>query len=148
MDVPGCYNESMDLKDKNSVIAAFKEVFEANIVTWRGLLSDDRMGNEMSAITPEEIKVFDISMADYPAMVALYEAYEAILDICDMGTYDKELCVAMREAMGFPKTVSVEEFQALGQVLGVSYRNAAAMYHKVAFGYVRAGLTTYRDETT
>lgn len=47
--------------------------------------------------------------------------------------------------MGFQMTVPVEDFQALALVLGVSCRNAAAMYYKVAFRYVRAGTTKYRD---
>tara|TARA_R110002072_G_scaffold302300_2_gene484648 strand:- start:7213 stop:7341 length:129 start_codon:yes stop_codon:yes gene_type:complete len=36
--------------------------------------------------------------------------------------------------------------QALGQVVGVSYRDASAMFYKVHFWEIRSGQIRYKDE--
>ena len=82
-------------------------------------------------------------------MAALYEAYEAVKNICDMGSYDLELCAAMRDALDLEDNarITVEEMQALGQVVGVSYREAFAMFYKVHFAEIRSGLIRFKDES-
>jgi hypothetical protein len=66
-----------------------------------------------------------------------------------MANYDPELCAAMRQEIGLDDTdrITVEEMQALGQVVGVTYREAFAMFYKVQFAEIRSGLFRFKDET-
>tara|TARA_R110002124_G_scaffold211838_1_gene378070 strand:+ start:4131 stop:4541 length:411 start_codon:yes stop_codon:yes gene_type:complete len=130
-------------------IAKFKDAFRKSVACWQSLFDEGRTGTEYASITPEEREVFGIQSERYAAMAALYEAYEAVKNICDMGSYDLELCAAMRDALDLEDNarITVEEMQALGQVVGVSYREAFAMFYKVHFAEIRSGLIRFKDES-
>lgn len=127
----------------------FRTAFSRSVVVWQSLFDEGREGTEYAIITPEEREVFGIQPARYAAMVALFEAYEAVKNICDMGSYEADLCAAMRDALDLKDDshISVEEMQALGQVVGVTYREAFAMFYKVHFAEIRSGQLRYKDET-
>lgn len=129
---------------------AFRADFRRSVACWQSLFDEDRTGTEYAALTPAEIEVFEIRPERYAAMVALFEAYEAVKNICDMGTYSTDLCAAMHEALGLEDNarISVEEMQALGEVVGVTYREAFAMFYKVHFAEIRSGLFRFKDEQT
>ena len=133
----------------DTTIANFRAAFRRNVACWKSLFDEGRTGTEYAFITPEEVEVVGIRMERYPAMVALFEAYEAVKNICDMGSYDGDLCAAMRQELDLEddSQIKVEEMQALGQVVGVSYRDASAMFYKVLFWERRAGLTRFKYET-
>lgn len=133
---------------KRSPLADFKDAFRRSVACWQSLFDEGRSGTEYAVITQEEIEVFGILLERYAAMVALYEAYEAVKNICDMGSYDPDLCAAMRRELSLKDNgrISVEEIQTLGQVVGVSYRDASAMFYKVMFWERRVGLTRFKDE--
>lgn len=129
-------------------IAEFKDAFRRSVACWQSLFDEGRSGTEYAALSSEEIEVFGIRRERYAAMVALYEAYEAVKNICDMGSYDLSLCAAMREALDLKDDarITVEEMQALGQVVGVTYHEAFAMFYKVHFSEIRSGLIRFKDE--
>lgn len=129
-------------------IAGFKDAFRRSVACWQSLFDEGRSGTEYAALSSEEIEVFGIRRERYAAMVALYEAYEAVKNICDMGTYDLALCAAMRDALDLEDDarITVEEIQALGQLVGVTYREAFAMFYKVHFAEIRSGAIGYKDE--
>lgn len=133
---------------KNSTLADFKDAFRRNAAVWQSLLDEGRAGTEYAALSPEEIEVFDIQLERYAPMVALYEAYEAVKNICDMGSYSADLRAAMRQELDLKDDghMSAVEMQKLGQVVGVSYRDASAMFYKVMFWERRVGLTRFKDE--
>lgn len=135
------------MKD-NRAISDFKNAFWRSTAVWQSLFDEGRAGTEYAVITPEEIEVFGIQRERYAAMVALYEAYEAVKNICDMGSYSATLCAAMRQELGLKDDghISAVEMQKLGQVVGVSYRDASAMFYKVMFWERRVGLTRFKDE--
>lgn len=135
---------------RDAILADFKDAFRRNVACWQSIFDEGRYGTEYAIITPEERVVFGIQSERYAAMVALFEAYEAVKDICDMGSYDPSLCAAMRDALDLKDNahISVEEMQALGQVVGVSYREAFAMFYKVHFAEIRSGLIRYKDESS
>jgi hypothetical protein len=130
-------------------LAEFRAAFRRSVAFWQSLFDEGRTGSEYAALSPEEIEVFDIRTERYAAMVALYEAYEAVKNICDMGSYDLDLCAAMRDAFNIKDNarITVEEMQALGQVVGVTYRESFAMFYKVHFAEIRSGLIRFNDET-
>ena len=132
----------------DTTIANFRAAFRRSVACWKSLFDEGRTGTEYAFITPEEVEVFGIRMERYPAMVALFEAYEAVKNICDMGSYDVDLCATMRQELDLEddSQIKVEEMQALGQVVGVSYRDASAMFYKVLFWERRTGLTRFKDE--
>jgi len=133
-------------------LSEFQDAFHRNTDAWKRLLDDGRFGTEYAVITPEEMTVFQITPEAYPAMVALWEAYEAIKGICDFGVYPNEMCQAMRSHLGFPDhtvpKIDVAEFQRLGLTVGVSYRDAHAMFHKVKFQEIQEGVRKFKDETS
>lgn len=131
-----------------AVIADFKEAFRRSVACWQSIFDEGQYGTEFAIITPAEREVFGIHPKRYAAMVALYEAYEAVKDICDMGSYDLGLCAAMRDALELKDNarITIEEMQALGQVVGVTYREAFAMFYKVHFAEIRSGLICFKDE--
>ena len=118
--------------DAKPTFDAFRADFRRSVACWQSLFDKGRTGTEYAALTPAEIEVFEIRPERYAAMVALFEAYEAVKNICDIGTYSADLCAAMREA--------------LGQVVGVTYREAFAMFYKVHFAEIRSGLFRFKDE--
>lgn len=130
-------------------LSDFRAAFRRSVACWQSLFDEGRAGTEYAIITPEEREVFGIQPTRYAAMVALFEAYEAVKNICDMGSYDLGLCAAMRDTLDLQDDarVTVEEMQALGQVVGVSYREAFAMFYKVHFWEIRSGQLRYKDET-
>lgn len=134
----------------NAVIADFKDAFRRSVACWQSIFDEGRYGTEYAIITPEEVVVFGIQPERYAAMVALYEAYEAVKNICDMGSYDLSLCAAMRDALDLEDNtrITVEEIQALGKVVGVTYREAFAMFYKVHFAEIRSGLIRFKDESS
>lgn len=129
-------------------LSEFRAAFRRSVACWQSLFDEGRAGTEYAIITPEEREVFGIQPARYASMVALFEAYEAVKNICDMGSYEADLCAAMRDALDFENNarITVEEMQALGQVVGVSYREAFAMFYKVHFWEIRSGQIRYKDE--
>lgn len=129
-------------------LSEFRAAFRRNAACWKSLFDEGRTGTEYAVITPEERKVFGIRPERYAAMVALFEAYEAVKNICDMGSYDADLCAAMRLELDLKDDshISVEEMQALGKIVGVSYREAFAMFYKVHFWEIRSGQLRYKDE--
>jgi len=137
-----------------NTVSAFKIEFEKRVKFWRATFAEGRIGTEHAELTAAEIEVFEIAPERYPRMLALWEAYEDIKGICDMGAYGESMLVAIVSALGLqPRAdasqrprVSVEEFQKLGEVVGVSYRDAFAMFYKLEFWYRRARLVTYADE--
>lgn len=131
-----------------SPVEDFKKAFRRNAAVWQSLIGEGRAGTEYAVLSPEEIEVFGIQLDRYAQMVALYEAYEAVKNICDMGSYDPELCAAMRQEIGLENDghMSAMEMQKLGQVVSVSYRDASAMFYKVMFWERRVGLTRFKDE--
>ena len=133
---------------KSAATTDFKDAFRRSVACWKSLFDEGRTGTEYAIITPEEIEVFGIHMERYPEMVALYEAYEAVKNICDMGSYEADQCAAMREELDLKDNsqIKVEEMQALGQVVGVTYREAFAMFYKVHLSEIRSGLIRYKDE--
>lgn len=135
-------------QDKN-LLADFRTAFDRSVTCWQAILDDPSKGTWYSDLSREEIEVFTIERARFPAMVALFEAYEAVKNICDMETYAPDLCAAMRDALDLQDNgrLSVEEMQALGQVVGVTYREAFAMFYKVHFTEIRSGQIRYKDET-
>lgn len=134
---------------RDSVISEFRTAFQRSVATWQGIFDEGQDGTAYAHITPEEIEVFGIQPERYAAMVALYEAYEAVKNICDMGSYDPELCAKMRQEIGLEDNalITVEEMQALGQLVGVTYREAFAMFYKVHFAEIRSGLIRFKDES-
>jgi|TARA_R110000744_G_C19371224_1_gene562648 hypothetical protein len=132
-----------------ATFSEFRAAFRRSVACWQSLFDEGRTGTEYAIITPEEREVFGIQPARYAAMVALFEAYEAVKNICDMGNYEADLCAAMRDALDLEDNarITVEEMQALGQVVGVSYREAFAMFYKVHFWEIRSGQLRYKDET-
>ena len=136
------------MKD-NPAVSDFKDAFRRSVACWQSIFDEGRVGTEYAVITPDEIEVFGIQPERYASMVALYEAYEAVKNICDMGSYSAELCAAVRQELGLQDDghTSAVEMQKLGQVVGVSYRDASAMFYKVLFWERRVGLTRFRDET-
>lgn len=134
---------------ENRIITDFIAAFRRNVAMWQSLFDEGRSGTEYAVLSPEEIEVFGIEPERYAAMVALYEAYEAVKNICDMGSYDPAMCGAMRQEIGLNDNarITVEEMQALGQVVGVTYREAFAMFYKVHFAEIRSGLFRFKDES-
>ncbi len=130
-------------------LSRFRAAFRRSVACWQSLFDEGRTGTEYAVITPEEREVFGIQPKRYAAMVALFEAYEAVKNICDMGSYEADLCAAMRDALDLEDDtrITVEEMQALGQVVGVTYREAFAMFYKVHFWEIRSGQIRYKDET-
>lgn len=134
---------------KDATLINFRAAFRRNVAAWQSIFDEGRTGTEYAALSPEEIEVFGIRTERYAAMAALYEAYEAVKNICDMGSYDPELCASMRTTLNIEDNarITVEEMQALGQVVGVTYREAFAMFYKVHFAEIRSGLIRFKDET-
>lgn len=135
---------------RDAVIVDFKDAFRRSVACWQSLFDEGRSGTEYAVITPEEREVFGIRPERYAAMVALFEAYEAVKDICDMGSYSADLCAAMRDTLDLEDNtrITVEEMQALGQIVGVTYRDAFAMFYKVHFAEIRSGLIRFKDESS
>ena len=137
-----------------SALEVFKGEFEKHVEVWKGIFASGRIGTEYAALSAAECEVFGIDPDRWPRLCALWEAFEDVRGICDMGGYGQELGEAVAAAVGLPERepigevarISKEQLQALGQVVGVGYREGDALFTKMHFWEVRAGLTRYKDE--
>lgn len=111
----------------------------------------DYEGLDWYQITPEEQKVFGITLTSVPGVVTAYRLYEEILDLTDTGLLPPAVMAVIRrdlaERIGMePGILSQSEFKAFAKFLGVSHRIAHAWYVKHEFWCVRRGITQFQDE--
>lgn len=108
-------------------------------------------GSDWYQITPEELKVFGLSMRSMPWVVTAHRYYEEILDLTDTDLLPPEVMAVIRqdlaERIGMEAGVLDQvEFQKFAKLFGISNRTAHAWFVRHEFWCVRRGITQYQDE--
>jgi hypothetical protein len=112
-------------------------------------------------ITEAEEKVFDLTLAAMPALVATFIEWEVLIDQTDEGQWPemKDAAVAIRAEHPFIEAIRakraagtltpgevVEGFQQFAALFGIPYRAAHAFHYKRLFWDIRRRLVQFRDE--
>lgn len=138
--------------ETQNALDVFKAEFEKRVTSWQAIFESGQVGTEYAALSLAECEVFELDPDRWSRLCALWEAYEDVKGICDMGGYNEALYNAVAAEIGFPPSgddlarISLEELQALGQAVAVTYRESYALFFKIQFYERRAGLTRYKDE--
>jgi len=110
-------------------------------------------GYDWFNLSEHEAIVFGLSLDDLPALVSVWMAFEAVMDICDMFERpDAALLAAVRSELPWlrhsmeSRSLECHEFQKFAKLFGVSNRMAHAWFSKRDFWDVRCGIIRYGDE--
>lgn len=110
-------------------------------------------GYDWFELSEDEARVFDLSLDDLPALVSVWMAFEAVMDICDMfERADQALLEEVRGELSWLR-LSIEAhalechvFQRFAKLFGISHRLAHAWFAKRHFYDIRSGIAIYGDE--
>lgn len=128
-----------DLKDQLAAEIAKAEALDP--ATYRGF--------DWYHLTDNEESVFDIERGRFPRMVTTWSCYEAFKRIADDGTWSEDLITEARalHPEWCEAGISTAEFQAFAkEFAGLTFREAKAIYAKIDFWNIRAGITHFRDD--
>lgn len=109
-------------------------------------------GHDWFNLTPEEAAVFQLSLDELPSLVALWESYEAVCDICNPMDIPEFILAGVRtenpwlHANEQLRLIGFEDFENFGKLFGFPFRSCHAWYFKYEFWQIRAGIVTYKDE--
>jgi len=113
---------------------------------------DSYRGGDWFQLSDAEETVFAIDRRRYPVLVVAWQAYQAFCGVIDpeVAGLDDEAVEAERGR--YPELFVEEELSEAGfarlgaEWCGLTSREAHAMYYKIDFWYIRAGLVNYDDE--
>ena len=109
-------------------------------------------GRDWFNLSPAEAEVFGLELHDLPSLVAVWTAYEAVLEICDMLDVPADIAAGVRaehpwlEERRASTVIDVVDFQKFSKLFGVPYRKSQAWYAKHDFWCTRSGITRFADE--
>ncbi len=113
-------------------------------------------GYDWFNLSPEEETVFGLTLDDMPSLVAVWCAYEAVLDICDALDVPDDIAAVFRAehpwlAADYGEgeklsTIGEIAFARFAKLFGVPARKSHAWYAKHDFWNVRAGITYFTDK--
>lgn len=110
-------------------------------------------GYDWFNLSEHEAIVFGLGLDDLPALVSVWMAFEAVMDICDMfERADAALLDAVRCELPWlrqsieARALECHEFQKFAKLFGVSNRMAHAWFSKRDFWDLRCGIIHYADE--
>jgi len=108
-------------------------------------------GTDWYQVTPEEQKVFGISLLSMRRVVTAYSYYEEILDLAHTDYLPPAVrAVIMKDvAQRFgmePQIIDCTQFQKFARLFGISNRTAHAWYMKHEFWCVRRGIAQYPED--
>lgn len=108
-------------------------------------------GADWYQITPEERKVFGISLASMPPVVTAYRYYEEVLDLTDTDILPPAVIAVIRQDVAHrfgmkPQILCHSEFENFAKLFGISRRTAHAWFIKHEFWCVRRGIQSYEDD--
>ena len=109
---------------------------------------DRYSGGDWWQLSYEEEEVFQIKLEIMPLLVAVFSAYEAVVDIAHNDFHrDQELCEAVRTELGLTKgESSLKEFQDFAKKFEIFNRESTAFYYKNEAWLHRTGHLDYTDE--
>lgn len=96
-------------------------------------------GLDWNELSLEEEYVFDIEPERWRAMLVAYDCYSGITGQCHNDWYDPEYSDPSAE-------FSREAFLVFAKELGLTYREAFAVWAKVEWWEIRTNLTFFKDE--
>jgi len=113
-------------------------------------------GHDWFNLTRAEADVFGLELHDLPSLVAVWTAYEAVLDISNVLAVPPDVAAgvlaehpwlaARASAGGSLATICMEDFQNFAKLFGVPFRKSHAWYTKHEYDGIRARLITFKDE--
>ena len=136
------------LENDGSAFAHLQALIDRNSASLEENL-DRLWGHDWFQLSLEEASVFPIQIQDVPRLVAVFDAYEAVVDITSNDIHaDHELCEAVRAELPWltTKQTDIGEFQNFAALFGIFYRLAHAFFTKIEFWQIRQGIACYKDE--
>jgi len=105
-------------------------------------------GGEWWQLLDSEAEVFQLELADMPALVAAWDMFEAIADITHNDLHNSPLCIEARTALPYIEQGRTDalQWEMFARLFGIRGRTARAWFYKFQFSMARGGLDSWNDD--
>ena len=109
-------------------------------------------GYDWFNLSEAEAEVFDLSLDDLPSLVAVWIAYDELIDACHMMNIPEDIVTAflvehpwMAEERA-TRAGSLQSFQRFAKLFGIPLRQSFKWWAKYDFWQLRIGVIHFSDE--
>lgn len=105
-------------------------------------------GGEWWQLLDSEAEVFELELADMPALVAAWHLYEAVADMSHTEFHGTPLCIEVRAALPYIELgrTDVLQWEIFARLFGIGGRKARAWFYKFEFSMTRSELDSWNDD--